>query len=86
MSAIPQPDSGSPFAAIDLDGQFGFPQPLSPLMPAYQAGHLLVVHATGSTDPSRSHFEAQRYMEVGKPADPSLSSRPVVRSMPATPL
>lgn len=70
--SIPQPDSGSPFAAIDLDGQFGFPQQLASLMPAYQAGHLLVVHATGSTDPSRSHFDAQRFMEVGKPADPTL--------------
>lgn len=69
---IPQPDSGSPFAAIDLDGQFGFAPTLAGLMPAYQAGHLLVVHATGSTDPSRSHFDAQRFMEVGKPADPSL--------------
>ena len=41
-------------------------------MPAYTAQDLLVVHATGSLNNSRSHFDAQRYMEVGKPADPSL--------------
>jgi len=69
---VPRPDSGSPFAAIDLDGQFGFPQTLAGLLPAYASGHLLVVHACGSTDPSRSHFDAQRFMEVGKPADPAL--------------
>ncbi len=77
--AVPTPDSGSPNAAIDLDGDFGFPQPLAvqappytSLLPAFQNGDLLVVHACGSTDPSRSHFDAQRFMEVGKPADSSL--------------
>ena len=40
---------------------------MASLLPAYQAGHLLVVHATGSTDPTRSHFDAQHYMEVGAP-------------------
>jgi uncharacterized protein (DUF1501 family) len=72
LLSIPRPDSSSPFRAIDLDGFFGFPQPLSPLLTAYNAGHLLVVHACGSTNPSRSHFDAMRYMEVGKPADETL--------------
>ena len=42
---------------------------MAPLLPAYQSGQLLVVHATGSTDPSRSHFDAQFFMEIGKPGD-----------------
>lgn len=67
--AVPRPDSSDPTKAIDLDGAFGFPPMMAPLIPAYQAGHLLVVHACGSSDPSRSHFDAQRFMEVGKPAD-----------------
>jgi len=41
-------------------------------MPAYTAQDLLVVHATGQFNNSRSHFDAQRYMEVGKPNDGSL--------------
>lgn len=72
--SIPPPDSSDPFAATDLDGQFGFAPAMTPLLPAYDAGHLLIVHACGSKDPSRSHFAAQRFMEVGKPADLSLTT------------
>lgn len=70
--AIPRPDSGSATPAISLDGFFGLPTAMSALMPAYQSGQLLVVHATGSTDPSRSHFDAQFYMEIGKPGDKNV--------------
>ena len=42
------------------------------LMPAFQATGSAVVHATGQLNNSRSHFDAQRYMEVGKPVDPAL--------------
>lgn len=70
--AVPPPDSPDPNHAIDLDGFFGLPPAMAPLLTAYNAGDLLIVHAAGSTDPSRSHFDAQRYMEVGKPADPLL--------------
>ncbi len=70
--AIPRPDSGDPNRAIDLNGFFGFPQPLQPLMEAYQNGDLLVVHATGSNSGTRSHFDAQRFMEIGKPGDSTL--------------
>ena len=55
-----------------LDNFFGFSPGMAPLYPAYQAGDLLVVHATGSVNTSRSHFDAQRYMELGKPADASV--------------
>lgn len=44
------------------------------LMPAYQNGHLLIVHAAGSTDPTRSHFDAQHFMEVGRADDISLGT------------
>lgn len=70
--AVPRPDSGLPDAAIDLDGFFGFAPAFAPLMTPYNDGKLLVVHATGSTDPSRSHFDAQRFMEIGKPGDNSI--------------
>lgn len=63
--AIPRPDTSLSTRAIDLDGFFGFPKAMAPLMPAYTNGHLLVVHATGLTESNRSHFDAQRQMEVG---------------------
>src|SRR5688572_27579281 len=48
---------GQPNGAIDLDGFFGLAPAAAPLMTPYQAGHLAVVHATGSTDPTLSHFD-----------------------------
>ncbi len=68
-TAVPRPGMGTGFDAIDLDGFFGLAPSLAPLMPAYNNGHLLIVHATGSIDPSRSHFDAQRFMEVGVARD-----------------
>ncbi|MEP6999038.1 MAG: DUF1501 domain-containing protein [bacterium] len=71
--AIPRPDSTQTATkGIALDNFFAFPQAMSGLMPAYSAQDLLVVHATGQFNNSRSHFDAQRYMEVGKPNDGSL--------------
>ena len=70
--AIPRPDATSSSKGINLDGFFMFPQAMAGLVPAFQAQDLLVVHATGQLNVSRSHFDAQRYMEVGKPVDPSL--------------
>jgi len=72
--AIPRPDSTSANKGINLDDFFMFPQAMAGLVPAYQATDLLVVHASGQLNVSRSHFDAQRYMEVGKPVDPSLVS------------
>jgi uncharacterized protein (DUF1501 family) len=70
--AIPRPDSNAATKGIDLDGFFMFPQAMSGLVPAFTAKDLLVTHATGQTYVSRSHFDAQRFMETGKPADPTL--------------
>jgi uncharacterized protein (DUF1501 family) len=72
--AIPRPDSTAANRGIALDGQFAFPQAMNGLIPAFRSGNLLVVHATGSIDPSRSHFDAQRFMEVGKPRDPNVAT------------
>jgi uncharacterized protein (DUF1501 family) len=52
---------------IDLDGLFGLNPALAPLKPIWDQGHLAMVHASGSPDPTRSHFDAQDYMESGTP-------------------
>jgi uncharacterized protein (DUF1501 family) len=72
--AIPRPDSSATNRGVALDDFFAFPVAMADLLPAYFSGDLLVIHATGSVDPSRSHFDAQRFMEVGKPRDPSIST------------
>ncbi len=54
-------------AAIDLDGFFGLNARMAPLAPLFQRGEMAVVHACGSHDPSRSHFDAQDFMESGTP-------------------
>lgn len=66
---VPRPDSGSPNAAIDLNGFFGFHPAMAPLMPAWQDGRLLVVHAAGYVNANRSHFEAERDIEIGAGGD-----------------
>jgi uncharacterized protein (DUF1501 family) len=67
--AIPEPKRGDPEAAIDLDGFFALHPALAPLKPLYDAGHLAIVHAVGSPDNTRSHFDAQDYMESATPGD-----------------
>ena len=52
---------------LDLDGHFGLNPNLAPLLPLWQSGKLAFVHASGSPDPTRSHFDAQDYMESGTP-------------------
>ena len=52
---------------VDLDGFFGLHPSLAAFKPLYDAGNLAVVHACGSPDMSRSHFDAQDYMESGTP-------------------
>jgi len=53
--------------AIDLDGFFGLNPRLQPLKPLWDARRLAIVHACGSPDSTRSHFDAQDYMETGTP-------------------
>ncbi len=59
--AIPQDQ------VLDLDGFFGLHPSLASFKPLYDQGHLAIVHAAGSPDTTRSHFDAQDYMESGTP-------------------
>lgn len=52
---------------IDLDGFFGLHPSMASLQPLWQQRHLAIVHASGSPDPTRSHFDAQDFMESGTP-------------------
>ena len=65
--AIPRPVSGSAATAIDLDGFFGLHPALSPFKRLWDDGILAPVHAVGSPSNTRSHFDAQDYMESGTP-------------------
>jgi uncharacterized protein (DUF1501 family) len=63
--AIPRP--GMSDAAIDLDGFFGLHPRMAPLKPLWDNHSLAIVHACGSADATRSHFDAQDYMETATP-------------------
>jgi uncharacterized protein (DUF1501 family) len=52
---------------VDINGFFGFHPQMASFKPLYDQGHLAIVHAAGSPDPSRSHFDAQDFMESGTP-------------------
>lgn len=64
--AIPTPSSKLE-SAIDLDGFFGLHPQMKPLKEFWDAKQLAIVHAAGSPDSTRSHFDAQDYMELGTP-------------------
>lgn len=61
-------------AVIDLDNGFGFHPSLKPLMNHWGEGNLAVVHGMGSPNKTRSHFDAQDFMESGTPGDKGTSS------------
>jgi uncharacterized protein (DUF1501 family) len=65
--AIPQPSRGGQAAALDLDGFFGLHPSLQSLEPLFHGKQLALVQAVGSPDNTRSHFDAQDYMESGTP-------------------
>ena len=65
--AIPQPLRNVEGSAIDLDGFFGLHPALAPLKPLYDRKMLAPVQAVGSPSTTRSHFDAQDYMETGTP-------------------
>jgi uncharacterized protein (DUF1501 family) len=56
---------------LDLDGFFGLHPAMASLKPLYDQRHLAIIHAAGSPDSSRSHFDAQDYMESGTPGQKS---------------
>ncbi len=63
--ALPRP--GQDDGLVALDPTFGLHPALAPLAPWWNAGRLAFVHAAGSPDPTRSHFDAQDYLESGTP-------------------
>jgi uncharacterized protein (DUF1501 family) len=63
--AIPRPDAAD--GAVDLDGFFGLHPRLASLKPLWDSRQLAIVHACGSPDGTRSHFDAQDYMETATP-------------------
>lgn len=65
--AISKPQTGNAEAAIDLDGFFGLHPAMSSLQPFWERKQLAIVHASGSPDNTRSHFDAQDYMESATP-------------------
>jgi uncharacterized protein (DUF1501 family) len=70
--AIPPP--GQSGGALRLDDTFGLHPSLSALMPLWNDGRLAIVDAVGNNDLSRSHFDAQDFMETGTPANKSTTT------------
>jgi uncharacterized protein (DUF1501 family) len=89
--AIQPPRSGDGDRALDLDGFFALHPALAPLAPLWRDRALAVVHACGSPDTTRSHFDAQDYMETGTPGIKSTPDGWLARAAktlpaPASPL
>jgi len=63
--AIPRP--GEPDGLLRLTERFGLHPVFAPLLPYWESGQLAFVHASGSPDATRSHFDAQDYMESATP-------------------
>jgi uncharacterized protein (DUF1501 family) len=75
--AIPRAD------VLDLDGFFGAHPALASLVPQFRNHSLAVVHAVGSPDPTRSHFDAQDFMECGTPGIKSTEDGFLSRALTA---
>ena len=71
---------------LDLNGFFGLHPAMASLKPLYDAGHLAVIPAAGSPDPTRSHFDAQDYMESGTPGRKATPDGWLNRALQAEPL
>lgn len=75
-------------SVLDLDGFFGLHPAMASFEPLWKQKHLAIVHAAGSPDPTRSHFDAQDFMESGTPGvkvtDDGWLNR-ALRELPAHP-
>lgn len=60
---------GQPGGALALDGNFGLHPALEAIYPLWQSRQLAVLHAVGQPNPTRSHFDAQDFMEAGLPGE-----------------
>src|SRR5580765_5568777 len=83
--AIARPNPGVADTTVDLDGFFGLHPSLAPLRPLWDDRRLAVVHACGSTDTTRSHFDAQDYMESGTPGVKSTPDGWLARGLAGMP-
>jgi uncharacterized protein (DUF1501 family) len=72
-------------ALLDLNGFFGLHPSLAAFQPLWQQRHLAIVHAAGSPDPTRSHFDAQDFMESGTPGLKATDDGWLNRSLHAMP-
>jgi uncharacterized protein (DUF1501 family) len=70
---------------IDLDGFFGLHPSMSSFKPIWDQGHLAIIHAAGSPDTTRSHFDAQDFMESGTPGIKSTEDGWLNRSLHSQP-
>src|SRR6185436_1009995 len=82
--AVPTP-RGDDKSALDLHGHFGLHPALEPLLPLWREGSLAAVHAIGSPDATRSHFDAQDFMESGTPGRKSTDDGWMNRALLAQP-
>ena len=76
-------------AALDLDGFFGLHPVLDAFLPLYKSGQLAVIHAVGSPNSSRSHFDLQDFMDSGVPADKTVHTgwlNRLIEQRPETPV
>jgi len=81
--AIPKP--GGDNGALALDGHFALHPALASLMPLWNDKKLAFIHAAGSPDPNRSHFDAQQFIENGTPGRPSTPDGWMNRTLAALP-
>ena len=81
--AIAKP--GADNGALPLDGRFGLHPALAALMPLWNEKQLAFIHAAGSPDPSRSHFDAQQFIENGTPGRQTTPDGWMNRTLSALP-
>ena len=83
--AVARPAAGAAEATVDLDGFFGLHPAMGALKPLWDERHLAIVHACGSPDATRSHFDAQDYMESGTPGIKTTQDGWLARGLRAVP-
>jgi len=69
-----------PLFSLGVPG-FGLHPSLEPLLPLWREGSLAFVHAVGSPDSSRSHFDSQDFLELGTPGDKSTPDGWLARAL-----
>lgn len=76
-------------SVLDLDGYFGLHPSMSAFKPLWDSKQLAIIHAAGSPDTTRSHFDAQDYMESGTPGVKSTEDgwlNRAIAEVPAQPI